>query len=85
MPHPPPLDAHVHLARHREHPDAVTATITGPGARTASALLSVHGFRPAHEQTMVLARIDHEGPYYADQAARALRAQGAGVEIGAGL
>ncbi|MEU2874208.1 DUF317 domain-containing protein [Streptomyces olivoreticuli] len=84
MPHPT-LDARVHLARHRGHPDAIAATITGPDTRTASALLSVHGFRPAHEQTMVLARIDHEEPYYADQAARALRAQGADVEIGAGL
>lgn len=84
MPHPA-TDAHVHLEQHPDHPHAVTATITGPGAYIARALLSLHGFRPAGEQMMILARIDHEEPHYADQAARALRDEGATVGIAPGL
>ncbi|MFJ9033602.1 DUF317 domain-containing protein [Streptomyces sp. NPDC102274] len=84
MPHPA-LHAHVHLAAHPDHSSAVVATITGSGASTARALLSVQGFRPTGEQTMVLARIDHEEHHYADQAARALREHGAAVDITPGL
>ncbi|MFK4222252.1 hypothetical protein [Streptomyces sp. NPDC019890] len=84
MPHPA-TDAHVHLARHPEHPDAVTATITGAGTYTARALLTVHGFRQVGEQTMILARIDHEEPHYAHQAAHALREEGVIVHITPGL
>ncbi|MEU0990665.1 DUF317 domain-containing protein [Streptomyces sp. NPDC005953] len=79
--------AHVRLDRHPEHPDAVTAALagTGDGADTARALLAGHGFRPLDHVTMVLARIDHEEPHYANQAATALRAAGAAVEITPGL
>ncbi|WP_405889847.1 hypothetical protein OG427_07310 [Streptomyces sp. NBC_00133] len=84
MPHPA-TDAHVHLARHPQHPDAVTATITGAGTYTARALLTVHGFRQVGEQTMILARIDHEEPHYAHRAAHALREEGVIVHITPGL
>ncbi|WP_370417640.1 hypothetical protein AB8O64_02560 [Streptomyces sp. QH1-20] len=57
------LDAHARLARHPEHPDAVTATITGSGAYAARALLSVHGFQQADEHAMILDRIGHEEPH----------------------
>ncbi|MEU1629215.1 hypothetical protein ABZ746_28650 [Streptomyces sp. NPDC020096] len=81
----PALDAHIHLAQHPQHPGAVTATVTGSGTHTARALLSAHGFRPVDEQTMILVRIDHEEPYYADQAAHILREEGATVEISPSL
>ncbi|GAA2255030.1 DUF317 domain-containing protein [Streptomyces amakusaensis] len=85
MPHSP--IAHVRLDRHPEHPDAVTATLTstGKGADTARALLAGHGFRPLDPATMILARIDHEEPHHANQAATTLRTAGATVEITAGL
>ncbi|QLE75261.1 hypothetical protein FGW37_29965 [Streptomyces rectiverticillatus] len=77
----PTLQARVRLGRHPEHPDAVTATTAGTDTYTARALLSVHGFRPTDEHTMILARIDHEEPYYADQAAHALQEAGVTVEV----
>ncbi|MEV5506538.1 DUF317 domain-containing protein [Streptomyces orinoci] len=84
MPHPA-LNARIHLARHPLHPDAVMATITSSGTHTARALLCAHGFRPIDEHTVILVRIDHEEPYYADQAAHALREEGATVDISPGL
>lgn len=80
-------EAHILLARHPDHSSAVTATLTGPEtsrnlARTA---LSNRGFRWIDLRTLVLARIDHDEPYYADQAARALRDAGATVEISPSL
>ncbi|WP_329025727.1 DUF317 domain-containing protein [Streptomyces sp. NBC_00690] len=77
----------VRLDRHPDHPDAVTATLagTGAGADTVRALLTGHGFRPLDAVTMVLARIDHEEPHHAQQAATALRSAGAAVEITPGL
>ncbi|MFF8958603.1 DUF317 domain-containing protein [Streptomyces sp. NPDC014894] len=79
--------AHVRLDLHPDHPDAVTATLagTGAGADTARALLAGHGFRPLDPVTMVLARIDHEEPHHAGQAAITLRSAGAAVEITPGL
>lgn len=76
--------AHVGLDRHPQHPDAVTATVTGPRAATARAILSGYLFRPA-DGRMVLARIDHEEHHHADRAARALRQAGISVEITPGL
>ncbi|MFF3276548.1 DUF317 domain-containing protein [Streptomyces chrestomyceticus] len=73
--------AHVRLDRHPHHTSAVTATLTTSSPTTARALLSVHGFRPTGEQSLVLARIDHEEPHYAQQAAQALRAAGLTVDI----
>lgn len=77
----PGTAAHVRLDRHPQHTSAVTATLTGSSPTTARALLSVHGFRATGERTLVLARIDHEEPHYAQQAAHALRAAGLTVEI----
>ncbi|MFJ9029689.1 hypothetical protein ACIRQP_14385 [Streptomyces sp. NPDC102274] len=79
------IAAHVRLAAHPDHSSAVIATITGSDASTARAVLSVQGFRPLGEQTMVPARIDHEEHHYAGQAARALREGGATVDITPGL
>ncbi|OKH99033.1 hypothetical protein A6A06_25915 [Streptomyces sp. CB02923] len=58
-----------------------TVCLTGSPPATAGALLSVHGFRPTGEHSLVLARIDHEEPHYAQQAALALRAAGITVDI----
>ncbi|KOG67373.1 MULTISPECIES: hypothetical protein [Streptomyces] len=80
MPHPDTA-AHVRLDRHPHHTSAVTATLTDSSPTTARALLSVHGFRPTGEHALVLARIDHEEPHYAEHAAQALRAAGLTVEI----
>ncbi|WP_406186137.1 DUF317 domain-containing protein [Streptomyces sp. NBC_01006] len=78
----PAVDAQVSLARHPDHSSAVTATLTGPDPYLARAtVLSAHGFRWTSDETMTLARIDHDEPHYADQAARALREDGATVEI----
>ncbi|MCX5275349.1 MULTISPECIES: DUF317 domain-containing protein [Streptomyces] len=83
MPQPGLSDAHISLALHPDHSSAVTATLAGPEssqnlARTA---LSYRGFHPIDLSTLVLARIDHDEPHYADQAAQALREVGATVEI----
>ncbi|MFF3849650.1 DUF317 domain-containing protein [Streptomyces sp. NPDC002328] len=80
MPHAP-LDAHVRLDIHPAHPSAVTATLTGADHRTAQALLASRGFEPLDPHTMVLARIDHEEPYWAAQAAQAMTAEGITTEV----
>ncbi|MFI1013126.1 DUF317 domain-containing protein [Streptomyces sp. NPDC020965] len=79
--------ARVRLDQHPDHPGAVTAALAGTseGTDTARALLAGHGFRPLDPVTMVLARIDHEEPHHAQQAATALRSAGAAVEITPGL
>lgn len=87
MPQPGLGEAHISLTLHPDHSSAVTATLAGPessrnAARTA---LSNRGFHWLDLKTLVLARIDHEEPYYADQAARALRDVGATVEIAPSL
>ncbi|WP_431045290.1 hypothetical protein ACQUSR_27430 [Streptomyces sp. P1-3] len=84
MPHPD-LDAHVHLDKHPKHSSAVTATLAGPGTHTACALLTLHGFEVVTSHRMILARIDHEEPHYANQAARTLRQEGITVDITPGL
>ncbi|MFD8980490.1 DUF317 domain-containing protein [Streptomyces sp. NPDC059564] len=83
MPQPGLGEAHILLARHPDHSSAVTASLAGPEtsrnlSRTA---LSNRGFRQIDLRTLVLARIDHDEPYYADKAAQALRDAGATVEI----
>lgn len=45
------------------------------------ALLTLHGFAPLDDTTLIMARIDREEAHYADQAAHALRDQGATVDI----
>ncbi|MGW3056527.1 hypothetical protein ACWC98_11390 [Streptomyces goshikiensis] len=81
----PETATHVHLALHPDHGSAVTATITGSSPHTARATLAAHGFRRIDEQTMALARIDHDEPHYAEKAARILRDGGTTVEISAAL
>ncbi|MFJ4971126.1 DUF317 domain-containing protein [Streptomyces sp. NPDC088755] len=80
MPHPEDAP-HIRLGLYEERSSAVTATITGTPARAIQALLTIQGFEPLDEQTMVMARIDSEEPHYAEQAARALRAEHLTVDI----
>ncbi|MYT96641.1 MULTISPECIES: DUF317 domain-containing protein [unclassified Streptomyces] len=74
-------DAHVHLALHPQHPSAVVATLTGNTLHTARATLASEGFRPVNDDTMLLVRIDHEEPYYANITANLLRDAGIPVDI----
>lgn len=78
---PSPAPAHVRLALHPNHGTAVTATITGTTRYLARATLAIHGFRSTSDTTMVLARIDHDSPHYADKAAEELREEGTTVDI----
>ncbi|MFJ2175884.1 DUF317 domain-containing protein [Streptomyces sp. NPDC087851] len=78
---PPTLDAQVRLDTHPTHPSAVIATLTGTQHRTAHALLAALGFETVGERTLVLARIDHEEPYWAQQTARELAGEGVAAEI----
>lgn len=59
----------------------MTATLTGTHHRAAQALLAARGFENLDDHTMVLARIDHEEPYWAHQATHALHAEGITTEI----
>ncbi|WP_414169072.1 DUF317 domain-containing protein [Streptoverticillium reticulum] len=77
----PVIDAHIRLDTHPSHSSAVTAHLTGTRHRTAHALLAARGFEPVDERTLVLARIDHEEPYWAEQAAQALAGEGITAEI----
>ncbi|MEV0445553.1 DUF317 domain-containing protein [Streptomyces spectabilis] len=74
-------DAHVRLALHPRHPSAVVATLTGTTLHTARATLASEGFQPVNDTTMVLARIDHEEPHYANTTTKLLRSAGITVEI----
>ncbi|MEU9240730.1 DUF317 domain-containing protein [Streptomyces sp. NPDC048385] len=76
-----PIEAHVRFDTHPAHTSAVTATLTGTHHRAAQALLAARGFQNFDEHTMVLARIDHEEPYWAHQATHALHAEGITTEI----
>ncbi|WP_371589028.1 DUF317 domain-containing protein [Streptomyces virginiae] len=78
---PSPSPAHVRLALHPDHGTAVIATITGNTFYLARAALAIHGFRSTSDTTMVLARIDHDAPHYADKAAQALREDGTTVDV----
>ncbi|WCH90614.1 DUF317 domain-containing protein [Streptomyces moderatus] len=72
--------AHVRLDAHPTHTSAVTATITGPGQERARAVLTAHGFESL-DGTLVMTRIDHEEPYWAEKAAKALTAKRFTTEI----
>ncbi|MCG7207278.1 hypothetical protein [Streptomyces arenae] len=72
----PEADLHLRLDLLHGRPSAVTATITGTPTHIVLALLALHGFEPLDDKTMVMARIDREEAHYAEQAARALRAEG---------
>ncbi|MEU7646349.1 DUF317 domain-containing protein [Streptomyces huasconensis] len=69
------------LALHPQHPSAVVATLTGTKLHTAHATLASEGFRPVSDDTMLLVRIDHEEPYYANIAANLLRNANIPVDI----
>ncbi|MFD3522217.1 DUF317 domain-containing protein [Streptomyces sp. NPDC058653] len=77
----PSVDARVRLDTHPAHPSAVTATLTGTQAHIAHVGLEAAGWHVAATNMLVLARIDHEEPYWAEKAARQLRADGITVEI----
>ncbi|MFE4055200.1 DUF317 domain-containing protein [Streptomyces sp. NPDC059096] len=77
----PPLDAQVRLDVHPAHSSALTATLTGAQHHIAHALLTARGFEAVDEHTLVLARIDHEEPYWAEQAAQELAGEGVAAEI----
>ncbi|SFY53601.1 DUF317 domain-containing protein [Streptomyces sp. F-1] len=77
----PSIDAHVRLDTRPTHPSAVTAVLTGTRARVASMALEAAGWSVAATGVLVLARIDHEEPYWAADAARHLTAEGITVEI----
>ncbi|MFI8440227.1 hypothetical protein ACIGKG_06340 [Streptomyces rochei] len=75
------IDAHVRLDTHPTHPSAVQAVLTGTQARVASTALEAVGWSAAATCVMVLARIDHEEPYWAADAAQHLTVEGITVEI----
>ncbi|MEW2620855.1 DUF317 domain-containing protein [Streptomyces sp. NPDC048106] len=77
----PTIDAHVRLDTHPTHPSAVTAVLTGKQARAALMALEAADWSVAATGVLVLARIDHEEPYWADDAAKHLIAEGITVEI----
>ncbi|WP_406502895.1 hypothetical protein [Streptomyces sp. NBC_00212] len=74
-------DVNVHLALHPQHPSAVVATLTGHTLHTARATLASEGFRPVSDDTMLLVRIDHEEPHYANITANLLRDASITVDI----
>ncbi|MFE4613240.1 DUF317 domain-containing protein [Streptomyces niveus] len=74
-------DAHVRLDTHPTHPSAVTAALTGAQAHIPHVGLEAAGWHVAANNILVLARIDHEEPYWAEQAAQQLAADGITVEI----
>ncbi|MGZ2361538.1 DUF317 domain-containing protein [Streptomyces sp. 372A] len=78
---PDPIDAFVILAPHPKHRLAVTAELDGSQAHIARAALQAAGWTTVTDTLLVLARIDHEEPYWAKQAAKRLTAEGIAVEI----
>ncbi|WP_326682053.1 DUF317 domain-containing protein [Streptomyces sp. NBC_01237] len=77
----PFTDAHARLDAHPGHRSAVVATITGSQAHIAHVGLDAAGWTALDRNTLVLARIDREEPYWAADAARELLAAGITVEI----
>ncbi|MGW6542799.1 DUF317 domain-containing protein [Streptomyces massasporeus] len=77
----PTIDAHVLLDTHPTHPSAVTAVLAGTQAHIAHLGLEAADWSVAADNTLVLVRIDHEEPYWAQDAAKHLSAEGITVEI----
>ncbi|WP_203674735.1 hypothetical protein [Streptomyces sp. H39-C1] len=77
----PSIDAHVRLDVHPTHSSAVTATLTGPQTHIPHLGLEAADWHVVADNTLVLVRIDHEEPYWAQDAARQLAADGIAVEI----
>ncbi|RZU45763.1 uncharacterized protein DUF317 [Streptomyces sp. BK022] len=77
----PPIDAHVHLDTHPSHTSAVIAVLTGSQTHVAHLGLEAADWTVVADNTLVLVRIDHEEPYWAQEAAQHLAAEGINVEI----
>uniref|UniRef100_UPI003FA714EF hypothetical protein n=1 Tax=Streptomyces sp. B21-088 TaxID=3039411 RepID=UPI003FA714EF len=77
----PSIDAHVRLDVHPHHSSAVTAALTGSQSHIAHVALEADNWSVVGKNTLVLARIDHEEPYWAKKAAEQLTAGGITVEI----
>lgn len=77
----PSIDAHVRLDTHPTHPSAVTATLTGTQAHIAHVALNADSWETVADNNLVLVRIDHEEPYWAEQTAQQLNAGGITTEI----
>ncbi|MFF9511542.1 DUF317 domain-containing protein [Streptomyces sp. NPDC014724] len=77
----PSIDAHVRLDVHPNHSSAVTAFLTGSQAHIPHLGLEAADWTVVAKNTLVLARIDHEEPYWAEKAAEQLAADGITVEI----
>ncbi|MFE9219665.1 DUF317 domain-containing protein [Streptomyces lavendulae] len=80
-----PADAHVSFTLHPEHHPGVLATTSGPTSDAARSHLHDLGFHSTGPDTMVLARIDREEPYYAARAAKELTRYGFTVDIAPAL
>ncbi|MDK9494424.1 DUF317 domain-containing protein [Streptomyces katrae] len=80
-----PADAHVSFTLHPDHHPGVLATTSGPTSDAARSHLHDLGFRSTGPDTMVLARIDREEPYYADRAANELARYGFTVDVAPAL
>ncbi|MFI6004965.1 DUF317 domain-containing protein [Streptomyces sp. NPDC051366] len=74
-------DAHIRFTLHPDYHPSVIATTSGPTSDAARSHLHDLGFRSTGPDTMALARIDHEEPYYANAAATQLIRYGFTVEI----
>ncbi|MFD8847585.1 DUF317 domain-containing protein [Streptomyces sp. NPDC059604] len=81
MPATPSVDAHVLLDTHDTHPSAVTAVLSGAQAYLPRLALEAANWAVIAKNRLVLARIDHEEPYWAERAAQRLEADGITVEI----
>ncbi|MFE0207426.1 DUF317 domain-containing protein [Streptomyces sp. NPDC058985] len=77
----PPIDARIRLDTHPTHPSAVQAVVTGSQARIAVMVLEAGGWSVAAPGVLVLARIDREEPYWANDAATHMVAEGITVDI----
>lgn len=75
------IDAHVRLDTHPTHPSAVQAVLTGTQSRLALMALEAADWSVTTPNVLVLARIDHEEPYWAKDAAMHLIAEGIQVDI----
>ncbi|MFF0509066.1 DUF317 domain-containing protein [Streptomyces fimicarius] len=86
MPHRE-IHASVYIDRHPVHSPAVLATVTGPEAGLARAILKKHHFRPAMAGTMLLACIGGQGreSYYAGRASGRLHESGIRCHVGHNL
>ncbi|MFL9655149.1 DUF317 domain-containing protein [Streptomyces sp. PB17] len=77
----PAIDAYVRLDTHPTHLSAVQAHLTGSQAHVASTALEAANWTVAATGVLILARIDHEEPYWAADAAQNLITEGITVEI----